>query len=547
MALQLTGADEQSRLVPLGLVSLLGRDYASIPEIFERRAELTPDSTFLIWEGNNWSYRESLDVIQGFAGFLGRMAGTSDPPRVAAYLGNCPEAMWAWLGTCFAGGVHVPLNRHHKGALLAEMLGRSRATLLVTEQAALQELPDLEALGFKMLLLVDAMPEQSRLPMQHFSNAFDPGAYSSATLAPSDPACVLYTSGTTGRSKAVLVPQNQYCRGAGHLVDNFGLREDDVFHNWLPLYHLGGQLHMTMTAVICGGAVALFPTFSVSRFWSEVHGTGASVLCGFEAILRFIWSLPEQEADAESSLRIGIFAGIPPDLKELFEKRFGIRLGENYGMTEADPITHPYPEVDPPAASCGLPGRDFSVSILDSDGAPVPPGSLGEIAARPLAPGVMALDYEDDSRAFQRALRGGWFHTGDLGTMDEAGFLYFKGRLSNHIRRRGENVSAAEVESALVSHEAVLECAALAVASEVGEDEIKVVVVLEPGQALTPSELHRFAAERMASFMVPRYIQVVKALPRGELGKVSLSELTDLGAHVWDAQDERSRRRILPR
>ena len=533
--MHLTGSDEQSRRVPYSLVSLLGRDCASIPEIFARRAELTPDSIFLMWEENNWSYRQSLDVIQGFAGFLGRQAGTSDPPRVAAYLGNCPEAMWAWLGTSFAGGVYVPLNRNHKGALLAEMLGRSRATLLITEEAALRDLPDLEALGFKLLVLVDAVPEQSRLPTQHFSNACDPGAYTSATLAPSDPACVLYTSGTIGRSKAVVVPHNQYARGAGHLVDSFGLRADDVFHNWLPLYHLGGQLHMTMTSVICGGAVALFPTFSVSRFWSQVHGTGVSVLCGFEAILRFIWSLPELEEDAGSSLRIGIFAGIPPDLKEPFERRFGIWLAENYGMTEADPITHPYPEVEPPAGSCGLPGRDFEISILDADDTPAPPGSLGEIAVQPLAPGVMVLDYEGDSVAFRHAFRSNWFHTGDLGAMDEAGFLYFKGRLGTYIRRRGENVSVAELEDVFSGHQAVLECAALAVPSEVGEDEIKLVVVPTPGGAVTPSELHAFARARIAAFMVPRYIQVVEALPRGELGKVRLSDLKGLGPDIWDA------------
>lgn len=521
--------------MPRSLLSLLESDSASIPEVFARRAERSPDSTFLMWEGTAWSYRQSLEVIRGFAGFLMRFAECSDRLRVATFLRNCPEAMWAWLGTCLAGGVAVPLNRNHRGTLLTDMIKRSGATVLVTDAKALSELPNPESLGIGLLLLADTVPERPAVPTLRFADAQDPRACRPVNLAPSDPACLLYTSGTTGRSKAVLVPHNQYCRGAGHLVDSFGLRADDVFHNWLPLYHLGGQLHMTMTSVICGGAVALFPTFSRSQFWTQVHGTGVSVLCGFEPILRFIWSLPRRASDADSSLRVGIFAGIPPDLKRSFENRFGIRLAENYGMTEADPITHPYSGIEPPDGSCGLAGRDFEISILGPDDQPLAPGELGEIAVRPLVPGVMTLGYESDRDAFLHATRSNWFHTGDLGTMDDAGFLYFKGRLGNYIRRRGENVSAAELEEIFAGHEAVLECAAVAVPSEMGEDEIKLVVVPKPDEAIAPSEVHSFAKARMAAFMVPRYVEVVDALPRGELGKVKLAELKTLGPHVWDA------------
>jgi len=532
----LSQSKKQGQHTPRSFHSLIGRDSATIPEVFVQRAERSPESTFLVWEGNTWSYRQSLEVIKGIAGFLLGTAGRTSRFRVATHLSNCPEAMWAWLGTCFAGGVAVPINRNHKGTLLADMVKRSGATVLVTEAEALSVLPNPESLGIQTLLLVDKVAETSALPTLRFADARDRSAYNSVSIAPADPACLLYTSGTTGRSKAVLVPHNQYCRGAGHLVDSFGLRADDVFHNWLPLYHLGGQLHMTMTAVLCGGAVALFPTFSRSRFWAQVRATGVSVLCGFEPILRFLWSLPPRSADAGSSLRVGIFAGIPPDLKQRFEKRFGMWIAENYGMTECDPITHPYPDVEPPNGSCGLAGRDFEITILGPDEQTLVPGSLGEIAVRPLVPGVMALGYENDIDAFRHAFRSNWFHTGDLGTRDEAGFLYFTGRLSNYIRRRGENISVAELEEIIVGHEAVLECAAVAVPSDVGEDEIKLIVVPAPGGSIAPSEIHAFAESQMAAFMVPRYIQVVDALPRGELGKVKLPELQDLGPNVWDAQ-----------
>ena len=140
---------------PHSLVSLLGRDSATIPEVFASRTERSPESPFLIWRTATWSYRQSLDIIQGFAGYLTRTAANSSRLRVATYLENCPEAIWAWLGACFAGGVAVPLNRNHKGALLARMLSRTGASILVTHAQALERLPDLKPLGFETLLLVD--------------------------------------------------------------------------------------------------------------------------------------------------------------------------------------------------------------------------------------------------------------------------------------------------------------------------------------------------------------------------------------------------------
>jgi crotonobetaine/carnitine-CoA ligase len=188
----------------------------------------------------------------------------------------------------------------------------------------------------------------------------------------------------------VRIPHGQYVRGAARVVDAFDLGPEDVFHNWLPLFHLGGQLHMTMTAVICGGAVALFPRFSRSGFRGEIETTRASVLCGFASILNVIWSIPEREGDHLGSLRIGIFAGIPPQLHAPFERRFGMRLAENYGMTEADPITLPRAGRPAPKGSCGFPTDDFEVAIFDEHDLPAPAGAVGEIVVRARAADVMS-------------------------------------------------------------------------------------------------------------------------------------------------------------
>ncbi|WP_447752293.1 AMP-binding protein [Sphingopyxis fribergensis] len=504
------------------LYRLLAHADATIAKTFDARVAVSGDKPFLIWEGQRISYRDAHERIKGFAGGIGSIAAKSGRHHVVSYLNNCPDALWAWLGTAYAGGIYIPINRNHRGALLEDLLRRAAPDVIVTDAAGAEVIAD----KGDYLLLVTGGSDLDR-----FS---DPEAFRPAAIDPGDTAAILYTSGTTGRAKATRLTHNQYCRNAARLVEAFDLRESDVFHNWLPLFHLAGQVHMTMTAVIAGGTVALFPGFSRSRFRSDVSETGATILCGFEAILNFIWSLPPEEGEAGGSLRVGIFAGIPDTLRRPFEDRFGMVLGDNYGMTEIDPITVPGPAT--PAGSCGIASRDVEIAILDDQDNSVSAGIVGQIAIRPRAPHIMTSGYEDDDAATLSAWRNLWFHTGDLGMLDAAGYLHFKGRLSGYIRRRGENVSVAEVEAIMNGHPEIAECAAVGVASPVGEQDIKLVVVCAPGQSLSPPAIRDFAEREMARFMVPRYVEIMDALPRTDVGKVHLSLLTHLGDRVWDAE-----------
>jgi crotonobetaine/carnitine-CoA ligase len=420
------------------------------------------------------------------------------------------------------------------------MLRRARARVLVTEREAIESLPALEPLGISSVVLTDGVEERARgiaPTVLSYGSVTSMLRAEGSWPAPGDIGCVLYTSGTTGRSKAALISHNQIVRGASRLVDAYRLRADDVFHNWLPLFHLGGLLHMTMTAIIAGGTVALFPTFSRSRFWSEIRETGATVLCGFSAILKLLWSLPASSGDRESSLRIGIIAGIPPELHRSFEERFGLVIAENYGGTEADPLTAPdLAAPPPPAGSFGRPTADFELAIVDADDQPVGPGIIGEIVARPLAADVMFHGYEDDEAATVAAWRNLWYHTGDLGARDERGFFYYRGRSKHAIRRRGENISAFELERILSAHPGISECVAVGVASALGEEEVKVAVVAKRGHLLEPAEIRSFCAERMAGFMVPRYVEIRGALPYTDLGKLEREKLREVTLDTWDAE-----------
>ena len=213
---------------------------------------------------------------------------------------------------------------------------------------------------------------------------------------PGDIATLFYTSGTTGRSKAVLVPHNMYCRGAAHLVDCFGYRSDDRFHDWMPLSHIGGQLHVTMTAIVAGACLIQFPAFSRHRFWDEVRASDATVFSGFASILSLLLEAPASPDDRRHRLRVGLIGNMPAELLTAFERRFGVTLLDTYGMSECEPVTLPRVGAMP-AGSCGRVCPDFEVAILDEDDRPLPTGEAGRICVRPRVPDVMMQGYEGDA------------------------------------------------------------------------------------------------------------------------------------------------------
>ncbi|HEU4392401.1 MAG TPA: AMP-binding protein [Solirubrobacterales bacterium] len=508
------------------LLDLVPAERATVPALLAARVERIPDAPFLRWEGRSWSYREAWRETRRFAAWVEGRRGESPVTRVASFLPNRPEALWAWLGTLAAGATYVPLNRAHRGEVLTDMLRRSRAQVLATDAEGLADLPDLAG-----------SPVEAVLSDWSEVGACEP--VEAAAPRPGDLAEVMYTSGTTGRSKAVELSHNQLCRGAGWVAWSLELRDDDVFHVWLPLFHLAGQVDAVLPTVIGGGAVALYPTFSRSRFWDQVAESGSTLMIGFPNVYQLLHSLPPREDDARNPLRAGVTGAMPVSFVADFEARFGLRVLDVYGMTEAEPMVLPEPGSRTPAGSCGRPNPDLEVAVLTDGGHPAAIGEIGEIACRARVPDVLTSGYEGDPEATAAATEGGWFHSGDLGRVDADGFLYFVDRIKHSIRRRGENISSWELEAVVCGHPAVAEACAIGVPSPLGEEDVKAVVVPVAGAALDPVELRSWCQGRMAAFMVPRYIEVAAALPRGEAGKVMKEELRELGAATWDAGDGR--------
>jgi carnitine-CoA ligase len=504
------------------LLDLVPAEAATVPALLAARAERTPEAPFLLWEGERWTYREAWEEVRRFAAWVGSRCAGEAEPRVAGFLANRPEALWAWLGTLAAGAVYVPLNRAHRGELLADLIRRSEAGALVTDSEGEADLP--AVLDPSLRLVADWQEVAALEPVEP------------ASPRPGDLAEVMYTSGSTGRSKAVELSHSQLCRGAGWIAWSFEMTADDVFHAQLPLFHVAGQVDTVLPSVVGGGAIALHRTFSRSRFWEQVAATGSTLVVGFPNLYRLLHSSPPHEDDSGNSLRAGMSATMPPDFVAEFEARFDLRVREVYGMTEAEPMILPWPGEVTPAGSCGRPNPDFEVAVRDEAGGRAAPGELGEIVCRSLVPDILPGAYAGDSRAYGRPDGDEWFRSGDLGRADQNGFYYFGDRIRHAIRRRGESISSGELEAVVCGHPAVAEVCAIGVPSPLGEEDVKVVVVPVVGEGVDPSRLRSWCEGRMAAFMVPRYVEVVAALPRAETGKVMKEELRGVGAGTWDAE-----------
>jgi crotonobetaine/carnitine-CoA ligase len=539
--------DDEVPSAPAYLVQLLGKTRATTSEVWAARAAATPEQRFLLAEdGRAWSFKEGLTEIKKFASHLREFAWKSG--RVASYLNNPPEAIWSWFGTNWAGGVYVALNRHHKGELLNDMLSRCRADVLVTDSAGITEIDFRRCRDVRSVIVVESAaptlrkehglpPDVRWINYSTITSAHSGAELPAAPSGPADTAGILFTSGTTGRSKAVRIPHNMYCRGGARIAEAARMTPDDTYHAWMPLYHIAGQLYIVMTCLLAGASIAQFSTFSRSKWWAQVRDVKATICNALPNVLQLLYDQPATAGDLDNSVRVCFSAYVPPHLFSLPD-RFGFEFLDIYGMTEGEPMSLPMLSLPVPAGSCGRASPDFEVAIVDEQDLPVPCGKDGEIIVRPRVPDVMMLGYEDDEAATLSACRNLWFHTGDIAYRDANGFIFFVDRKKHRIRRRGENVSAWEVEKIVASHPAVESCIAFGVPSPLGEEDVKILVSVKYGSQLIPVDLHEYCVREMARFMVPRYIEVVPSLPHTGVGKVDRQAARQMQGDLWDAEAE---------
>ncbi|MFC4948735.1 AMP-binding protein [Pseudonocardia sp. GCM10023141] len=508
----------------------------TIGTVLADKAATVGDRPFLHFGEERFTYRDAHEITNRYAhGFLAAGIGAGD--HVAIVMRNRPELLWALWGLGKIGAVAVPLNVAAKGELLTYLLDQSDAVHLYVDDD-LRERADRAAAGVAGLRHVDSTADLQAFATQPASDP--PGM---AEVRSDDPHLIMYTSGTTGPSKGAVCPHSQGLAVGQQLATISGYRPDDVLYTCLPLFHANALWYTVYAALWADASVALFPKFSASRFWDEVRASGATVFNALGAMANIIWQLPRAARDREHAVRIAMTVPTSRELCDGFRERYGITVTSVFAMTENCAITVLGPD-DPPekATSAGRVREHVDVRIVDERERPLPAGEVGEICIRPAEPGAIMLGYYEMPAATVAATRDLWFHTGDRGRLDEDGYLYFTDRKKEAIRRRGENISAYEVETVLCRHPAVQEAAAVPAPSELGEDEVMAYVVAAPGAEVSFRELIEFCADNMAYYMVPRYLELIDALPKTPSEKIEKYKLKVSAAErlheLWDREAE---------
>jgi crotonobetaine/carnitine-CoA ligase len=508
----------------LGLNPAVGRRpwKWSLGEFLELAAGLNPDKVFVEIAGQQVTYRQFQErALQTAALF--QSLGVGHGGRVCLFLPNCPEFLYCWFGLSLIGAITVPINTAYKRDETAYILNNAEACALVAHQALLpvaHEAADL-APSIRHRLLVGG---SSGLPGQKawvdFTQSLGPSSSPTVLpqVAPTDISMLVYTSGTTGNPKGVQVTHEMYVSAGQGFAHWTQAMPDDRFFTCLPYFHANAQYYSTMGALAAGATLVVADRFSASRFWEQVRQGRATIVNFIGMMMPVLAKQPESPYDRQNQVRL--FYGSPafsPEFLHAFQERFGIDIIVGFGMTETcygtierlGQARRPY--------SCGLPRQypdpSFTneIRIVDDSGNSLPARRPGEITIRNP---VLMPGYWRNEEQTNLALRDGWLYTGDLGWLDEDGFLYFVDRKKDVIRRRGENISSQEVEDVIKRHSNVLDCAVIAVPSDLGEDEVKAYVVPRPGSSFNPPELVLWCAQHLAYFKVPRYIEVRDEFPR---------------------------------
>lgn len=508
-----------------------------LPRILRERADAHPDRPYIRFGRGEWVTYGEIDARANRIANALIARGLGKGECVSTLMPNSVDQVALWFGILRAGGVQSPINLAYRGDFLSWVINLPQSRFLVISDDLLDrldhvatELPVLEHVFiWESGAPHGPTPAVTHEPFAVLDDASDTDPGVDVTWV--DDARVMFTSGTTGRSKGVIKQHaSDYFSGRTY-NEVCGVTEDDVFYTCLPLFHSNAQVLNCYPAMIAGARIQLSARYSSSNFWREVTECGATILNTVSAMNYFIWNTEPGEYDRAHSVTRIMAMPAPKDIYHEFKERFGIRWHEGYGLTETGMVTYVPPGTEKPG-SCGVASPGFEVSVVEpGTDRPQPPGEPGEIVVDMKLPNIVMRAYAGMPEKTAEDFKNLKLHTGDLGVMDEDGYLYFKDRVKDYIRRRGENVSSMEVERIVASHPGVLEAAAVGVAAGEGagsEQEILICVVPREGVP-DPHELLTYCIDKMPYFAVPRYVRFMEHLPKTPTERVRKVELRDMG------------------
>jgi crotonobetaine/carnitine-CoA ligase len=515
----------------------------TLGRILRRQAEAVPDAPYLLSGDRVWSYARVNELANAHAAGL-RALGVGQGDTVAFLMKSGVEFALATFAAMKLGAIWVPNNVDYKGEWLRRSLEDGRARVLVADAELLPRVAELgSGLPTQHVLVrgeAEAPVPGCEMHRLDELERLDPKEPEDVEIRHGDTAAVLWTSGTTGRSKGVMQSHNVWVRAALSGAENAGTRAGDVLYCCLPMYNSAAWVANVYRALVTGLPCAIDPEFSASRFWDRCRHYGATQVFTLGAMHMFLWQAPEREDDADNPVRHASMVPLPDRLIEPVKRRFGLEtLDQGYGQSEVMGMLHRSDDGTPrKPGSLGEPLAGIEIRLLDDDDREVAPGEVGEFCVRPSEPYTIFNGYFHRPEATVEAFRNLWYHTGDLGRRDADGDWFFVDRKADYIRYKGRNVSSFEVEAVVDAHPFVAQSAAHGVTSAEleSESELKVAVVCKPGASLTPEALARFVNENAPHFLVPRYIEFVDELPRTPTGRVQKFKLRERGVTpgTWD-------------
>ena len=502
---------------------------ANLISVLDRAAAERPGHPAVRMDDLVLSYSELREAAGRVTSLLSSL-GVAPGDRVGIMLPNVPAFPMAFYGTLAAGAVVVPMNPLLKSREVSFYLGNSGAKVLFAWYAAAGEAAKGAAAAGAKLVTVDE-PDMKSLLASLFA------LHTWADRADDDDAVILYTSGTTGQPKGAELTHANLTRNAEITAETLlNATPDDVVMGCLPLFHVFG-LTCGLNATFVGGAtLTMLPRFDAGQALHIIERDRVTIFEGVPTMYAGMLHSPAA-ADADtSSLRLCISGGaaMPVEILHAFEKTFGCIILEGYGLSETSPVaSFNHPDAERKPGSIGTPVAGVEMRAVDTNGADVPPGEVGEIAIR--GHNVMK-GYWDKPEATAEAIPDGWFRTGDLARVDEDGYFFIVDRKKEMIIRGGYNVYPREIEEVLYEHPAVAEAAVVGIPHDSLGEEVGAAVALKPGATATPEELQAYVKERVAAYKYPRHVWLEDELPKGPTGKILRREVRRPGSGASGAE-----------
>ena len=525
-----------------------------LPKVLKEQSEKNGNKDFLQFSYNNpLTYSEVNTLANQIANSLNKL-GVNKGEKVSVYMPNSLELCLSWFGILKNGSVMVPINTAYVMDFLQYIIESSDSKIIIIAEEYMDRLKNIEdRIPLIENVIVWPREEKSSLDLMNYKGKAK--IYSWKEFVESgdknepeveithlDHARLMYTSGTTGRSKGVVRPCAADYSSAMNYSLVMDITPDDVVFTCLPLFHSNAMVMGVYPAMIQGAKVVVEEKYSASNFWKWMKDFKITKFNLVGVMSYFMWNAPVVPEENEHNVKLVLGSPAPHDIIVEFMERFGIKFMEGYGLTEVGQCTFMRPGEPFRIGSCGKESPGYEIKIVNPDtDEELPPDTPGELVLRPRIPNICLHYYHKMPEKTVSDFRNFWFHTGDLCRKDDDGYIFFMDRVKDYIRRRGENISSFEVENMVSSHPGINEAAAIAVkVDEEGrysEDEVMIVVVKEKDENLDPKEIIEFLKPIMPKFMIPRFIKFRDSLPKTPTNRVQKAKLREEGVtdDTWDS------------